>query len=98
MTLPALTRYSTFLVGVLLLVQILVSVVFSSAGVTLGELETRVSQLSFENQLLEVRVTTSLSLQEIAKRATELGFVPSPTAYLSPETPHAQILTTQVGH
>ncbi len=95
MKLPTITQYSALLVVVLLVVQILVSVIFSSAGVTLGELETKVSQLSFENQLLEERVAASGSLQEIAKRATELGFISSATAYLPPETPHAQILTTQ---
>lgn len=62
---------------VLSVVQVVVSNILSTTGITLSHLEDEIRVLKKENSALSEQVLTASSLTRIASSASELGFVDS---------------------
>lgn len=87
--LPALTKFVAALIGVLFVVQIIVSFVVSSVGPTISEFETRARELRFENQQISEQVAQYEALSYLDSKTSDLGFVKAPIVYLTPASEQA---------
>lgn len=83
--LPGITKIIIGLTVILLLLQVLVANRLTNVGLSLRDFDDQEQRLSEENEILERKIATFSSLTQIAKRATEMGFAPAKTYYLSPE-------------